>query len=349
MSNIKFLKLLRNSFWICIILVSCKEKKQQEQGGKKEEKPPIVDVIVAKTQSTSKVIEANGSIVANEYVELHPEVSGRIVYLNIPEGASITQGTVLARINDAELQAQLRKTGVQLEMAQKTEQRLAKLLEIKGINQADYDVSLNQVNTLKADLEYTKTLIEKTVLKAPFSGVIGLRQISLGAYITPASILATMQQVSTLKVDFTLPEEYANNFRKGSVVEVEVDVNTHKRCKAVVIAKEPQINLTTRNQKTRAILQGCNVNPGTFVKVYINTGNDKNSILVPTNSIIPDDIGKKIVVVRNGLAHYTTIETGERTTENVEVTRGISQGDTIVVSGVLFTKPEKPVTIRKVL
>jgi membrane fusion protein, multidrug efflux system len=191
-------------------------------------------------------------------------------------------------------------------------------------------------------------LIDKTVLRAPFTGLIGLRQISQGAYISPTTIIATMQQVNKLKVDFTVPEEYSTFIRQGSVVEVAVDNNGASRCKAVVIAREPQINQTTRNLLIRASLSNCNANPGTFTKVYFSTGGPKSNIMIPTNAIIPDDKNKKVVIVKNGMATYAVVETGVRQENVVEITKGLAKGDTVVVDGVLFARPDKPVKIRKV-
>ena len=331
-----------------LFFIECGKEKKKEDLSKKADPPAIVDVIVAQNQAISSVTEANGSVLANEFVELHPEVSGRVIYLNIPEGTTVAKGTILARINDSDLQAQFNKIKVQIELSQKTEQRLTKLLSINGIGQAEYDVALNEVNSLNADLEYTKVLIDKTILRAPFSGVIGLRQVSQGAYITPTTILATMQQVNKLKVDFTVPEEYSGVIRKGSIVEVAVEGQNNSRCKAVVIAREPQINQTTRNLLIRAILSNCTANPGTFAKVYFSSGSARSSITIPTNAIIPDDKNKKIVVIKGGKAAYAFIETGVRKEGFVEITKGISVGDTIVVDGVLFARPDKPVKIRSV-
>ncbi len=332
---------------MCLLVTGCQSKKK-EDSKPKEDQPAIVDVLVAYPEAISDTVEANGSIVANEYVELHPEVSGRLTYLNVPEGKAVAQGTVIAKVFDGDLQAQLNKLKVQLELAQKTEQRLAKLIAINGVNQSDYDVALNQVNSLKADMAYTQTLIEKTVLKAPFTGVVGLRKVSQGAYVTPATLLATLQQTSVLKVDFTVPEEYASAVRKGAVLQVEVDVPTKNTCKATVVAIEPQINLSTRNLQVRAILSKCEANPGSFVKVYIPNGVGKKSIMVPTNAIVPDDKNKKLIVIKNGMPTYANVETGLRTEEYVEIKSGVVQGDTIVVGGVLFARPGKPVKIRKV-
>jgi len=314
----------------------------------KEAPPTVVDVIVAGTQGLTNTVEANGNIVANEYVELHPEISGRITYLNVPEGHTIAQGTVIARINDADLQAQLSKSKVQLDLAQKTEERYKQLLNVNGINQADYDNALNQVNSLKADIQYTQTLIDKTVIKAPFSGIVGLRQVSPGAFVTAANIIATIQQVSKVKIDFTIPEEYSNLIKKGSLVDVEVDAAQQLRKKAVVIATEPQVNQSTRNLKIRAILREGTANPGAFVKVFVDAGGNKKAIMIPTNSIIPEDKNNQVILVKNGKASFVNVKTGMRESNNVEVVSGIQAGDSVVVTGVLFARPKSVLKVRSV-
>ena len=327
-----------------ITVLSCKGK--PEPGKPKESPPTVVDIIVASPQAISNTVEANGSVVANEYVELHPEVSGRIIYLNVAEGHAVAQGTIIARINDADLQAQVSKSKVQLDLAQKTEERYQKLLEVNGLNQADYDNALNQVNSLKADIRYTQTLIDKTVIRAPFSGVLGLRQVSPGAFVTAANIIVTIQQVSKVKIDFTIPEEYSNIIKKGNRVDVEVDAAQKTTKKALVIATEPQVNLSTRNLKVRAILEGGSANPGAFVKVLVDAGGDKKAVMIPTNSIIPDDKNNQVILVKNGKASFVNVKTGVRESNNVEIISGIQPGDSVVVTGVLFARPKAPLKVR---
>lgn len=190
--------------------------------------------------------------------------------------------------------------------------------------------------------------IDKTVLRAPFNGVIGLRQASPGAYVTPSSILATIQQVEKVKVDFTVPEEYGNIIRKGNYVNVEADAASQGKQKALIVATEPQANTNTRNLLVRALLEGGTANLGAFVKVYIQAATDKNSVLVPASAIIPEDKDKTLVTVVKGKAKFVKVETGVRQANNVEITSGVNAGDTIVVSGVLFTKPDAPVKVRSV-
>ncbi len=334
-------------FSVILLAGACKEKQEapkQNQG----QQAIVVDVIIAGYQPISNTVEANGTVVANEYVELRPEVNGRLTYLNVPEGSYVQQGTVIARTNDADLQAQLSKTKVNLEMSMKTEERLRKLLAINGVNQADYDIALNAVNSFKADINYTQSLIDKTIVKAPFSGVIGLRQVSPGAYLTTANIIATIQQLDKVKIDFTLPEEYSNLIRKGLTVDVMTDVAKKTIRSATVQAIEPVVNQNTRNLKVRALLDGGRLNPGAYVKVMVNSAKDARGIMVPTNALLLDDKNKQLVVVKKGKAAFVNIETGVRMDENVEVVKGINPGDSIVVTGVLFARPKSQLKIKSV-
>ncbi len=327
-------------------IVSCTSKKEPPP---KTNQATIVDVIIAQTKSLTHTVEVNGAVLANEYAELRPEISGRITYLNLPEGTLIAKDAVIARINDADLQAQVAKSKVLLDLYTKTEERLRKLLAVNGVNQADYDVALNNVNSTKADIVYTQAQIDKTVIRAPFSGTMGLRQVSPGSYVTPATILATIQQVDKLKIDFTIPEEYTNIIKKGNTVEVETDALSKTRRKAVIIATEPQIIQTTRNLKVRALLDNNGkVNPGAFVKVFVSAGADTKAIMVPTNSIIPDDKNSQLVIVKDGKASFINVQKGLREANNVEITKGVNVGDSVVVTGVLFARPKSPLKVRSV-
>jgi membrane fusion protein (multidrug efflux system) len=278
---------------------------------------------------------------------IQSEVSGRVTFLQIPEGGSVSAGTVLARINDADLKASQQKINVQLDLAQKNEVRLKKLLAIGGINQADYDVVLNQVNTLKADLAVLQAQLDKTVIKAPFAGTLGLRMISMGAYVTPATVITTIQQVNQLKIDFSVPEFYAQKIKKGAVVHVQ-SADNKVSADAVVTATEPLVNATTRNLKVRAVLKGQAFNLGAFVKVSIDATSPANSILIPSNCIIPESTVKKVVVIKDGIGQLVEVETGERNEGLIQIVKGLSVGDSIAVSGVLFVKPNSPVKVRSV-
>ena len=331
-----------------IILTSCKSKKIDDKTKAPTAPPTNVDVVIATAKQISNTVEANGTVIANELLEIHPEISGRLTYLNIPEGTTIAANTVIAKINDADLQAQLSKSKVQLDLAKKTEERLKKLLSISGINQADYDLALNNVNNIKADIDILKAQIDKTIIKAPFSGLLGLRNISPGAYVTPTTALVTLQQVDKIKIDFTVPEQYTHLIKKGSAIDVLTNFNKTK-LKATIVATEPEINNATRNLKVRAILNDGKLQTGSFVKILLQAGDNNQSIMIPTNAIIPDADSKKLVLVKDGKGKFVNVETGLRTATGVEITKGINVGDTVIVTGVLFVKNNSIVKVKKVL
>ena len=325
-------------------LLSCKGKINPAPA---KNPPVLVDVILANPQKIINTVEANGTTIANEFVELHPEVSGRVIFLDIPEGSFVTKGTMLARINDEDLEAQLNKSRVALDLAQKTVSRYKQLLAVNGINQSDYDAALNTLQNDQADIRYEQALIDKTLIRAPFDGVLGLRQISPGAYVTPSDIIASLQQINRVKIDFTLPVEYSNLVKMGNVVDIEANDGKNFYGKARILAVEPQANTATRNLMVRALLLKGTLPTGSFVKVEIGNAGT-HAIMIPTNSVIPDDKNNQVVLVRNGLAKFVNVMTGIRQADNVEITQGIQPGDTVVVSGVLFARPDHPVTIRSI-
>lgn len=310
--------------------------------------PVEADITIIKKEPFTYGIEANGSVLANEFVELKPEMNGRLVQLNINEGNHVSEGALLAKIYDEDLQAQLRKYQSQLDIADKTVQRFKKLLDVNGLNQQEYDQAVSVADGLRADIDFTKAQIRKTEVRAPFSGLIGLRSVSPGAYVSQAQVLATLQQVNNLKVDFVLPEGQMSSIKNG--MEVSVKTAQGKEHKAKVIAIEPQINAGTRNVKVRAIIQdkADDVSPGSFVVIGISDGNSDGSILIPTSAIVPESRSKKVALIKNGVVQMQEIETGYRTADKAVVTSGLNVGDTIALSGILFLKPGAPITVRSV-
>lgn len=333
------------TFSLILGVIACKEKPKSID--KFNPNASVnVDITIADTQRVEKQIEVNGSVLANEYVELHPEVNGRLTFLQVSEGKLIQAGTVIARLNDADLQAQLSKAKAQLDLAIINEQRNKQLLAVKAINQSDYDVSLQQVKSIQADVAYTQSLIDKTVVKAPFTGQIGLRQVSVGAYINTSTTIATLQSLGNLKMDFTIPELYGSYVAVGKKVKISLLNADDKKMDATITAIEPQIIASSRNLKVRTSFKG-NILPGAYTKVYLQELKTSTSIMLPSNVIIPDSKSKQIVIVKNGKAKFVNVETGYRTQTAVEITKGIQKGDSVIVAGMLFVKDGSKLKIGK--
>ena len=281
-------------------LAACGGKKKKQAANAtppRQQQVMRVDGYIVTTQPFAENIEVPGSIIANEGTEIHPEVSGRIVALNVAEGKYVSRGTLLAKLYDGDLQAQMKKVMVQLDIAKKTEERQAQLLKIQGISQQDYDLSLLQVNNLKADIDIIRTSISKTEIRAPFSGKLGLKNISPGAYVTPATIIAVINQVDQLKLDFTIPEKYTTQIKIGQIVTFSYEGSSAKFT-AKVSATEASVAENTRSLSVRAIIQGKDAGllPGAFAKVELHFDPDPNAILIPTQAVLPQARGKKVIV-----------------------------------------------------
>jgi len=325
------------------LIISCKPKSKEHVST--VNLPVIVEVVVAGNEDVSNNIEVNGSVLSNEMVDLHPEVSGRLVYLNLPDGATVKEGTLLARVNDAELQAQLEQQKTQLDLATKTLKRLDDLLKVNGVNQADYDAALSHFNTILANMKVINAQIDKTVIRAPFSGELGIRVVSPGAYVTPQTLIGSLHQTDKVKIDFTVPETFASLVIKGNQVKIQTD-GFDENLDAIITAIEPQINTVSRNIKVRAMLVNGIIHPGAFVKVYLEQ--NRKGIMVPSNAVIPDALSNQVVLVKKNKAIFVNVETGLRNANLIELSGGVSPGDSIIVSGMLFVRPGAPVQVKKV-
>ena len=303
-----------------------------------------------KKEAAQENIEVPGNIVANEMAEIHPEVSGRIVQLNVAEGKYVGKGTVLARLYDGDLRAQLNKLQIQLALAQKTEERQAQLLKIQGISQQDYDISLLQVNSLRADIGILQTSISKTVVRAPFSGKLGLKNISPGSYVSPASVIAIINQTDQLKLDFSVPEKYIDKIKTGQLVTFTFE-GSKKQLGAKVIATESNVTENTRSLTVRAAVIGKieDLLPGAFAKVQLSFDPDPNALLIPSQAVLPQARGKKVILYKGGTAIFADVTTGVRDSSKVQIIDGLKPGDTVVVTGLLSVRPEAKIQIGKIV
>ncbi len=305
---------------------------------------------IVKAKTLDNNIQASGSLLAYEDVELHPEVSGKIIDLNLQEGKAVSKGTLLVKLYDADLQAQLKKLQVQRVTAEKTAQRLKQLLAINGIGQQEYDNAALQLDNIDADIMITQAAIAKTEVRAPFSGVIGLKNVSLGAVISPATTIATLQQIDQLKIDFTVPEKYTDAVGVGDVIKFTVD-GQEETFNGKVYAIEPKIDEATRSVKIRAQVQNSKAKlyPGAFAKIDLGLKSIENAYMVPTQSIIPEARNKKLIIVKDGKADFRVVQTGVRSQSYIQITDGVNEGDTIVTTAIMYVKPNMGLKVMKIV
>lgn len=307
-----------------------------------------VEGFVVKTSPLSEQVTTSGSLLPAEETELHPEASGRVVQLNLPEGKAVRKGELLLKIFDEDLKTQLRKIEAQLKQAEITEQRLAELLKVKGVSQQEYDLAVLQTQTLRADLELLRVNIAKTELRAPYDGVLGLRRISPGAYVTPASAVGSIRSNTALKLDFAVPEKYSQQVQPGQSLEFKVEGNPMPR-RATVQATEQRITETSRDLQVRAIVADSRgLLPGAYAEVSLIVGAKKSALMIPSQAVVPQAREKQVILSKGGKAVFVTVKTGVRQAGMVEITEGIAPGDTVCTTGMLFLRPGAPIKFSKV-
>lgn len=335
---------------LLLLISACKEEKKSQKTTEASKMGPLsVEALVIQPSSLADVIEVAGNVLPYELTEIRPEISGRVISINFKEGSYVEKNTLMVKLFDQDLQAQLNKLKVQLQIAEKTEERERELLKISGISQQDYDLSLLQVNNIKADMELIRVNIGKTEIRAPYSGRIGLRNISLGAYVTPSTLITTIGQVNQKKISFSVPEKYSAEIKTGMKVDFNIEGN-ELTYSANVLASETIIESQTRNLRVIAAVndQNNNLIPGSFAKVKLTLGMNEAAISIPSQAIIPSARSKQVVVYKNGNPQFVDVTTGIRTADVVQVKSGLAVGDTIITTGLLFVRKDSKLKLSKV-
>lgn len=319
----------------------------QAQGGGRGGKLSV-DAMIIKPAPLDNKLNVTGSVLPNESLELKSEVSGKITAIHFREGKQVSKGELLIETNDDEIAAQLEKQKYNRKLNEDNEFRQRKLLEKDAISQEEYDNALNRLNTTVADIRLLEAQLAKTKIAAPFAGVIGLRFVSEGAYISPNTAIATLYNISPAKIEFAIPGRYSTQVVPGKRIRFTIESDL-KIYEGQVYAIEPRIDPATRTLKIRAMAEnrGGSLLPGQFVKVELVLESMANAILVPTEAVIPEQAGKKVFILENGKAKEVFIETGIRTANSLEVLSGLKANDTLLTTGILQLRKGMDVQISK--
>jgi len=308
-----------------------------------------VTVITLKKETLKNQLNVTGTILPNESVSLRPEVSGLVTKISFKEGQYVSKGTPLLYLNDNDLQAQYQKLEYTQKLFESQENRQKQLLAREAISQEEYDIVLNQYNTTLSDLKLVEAQIQKTIVRAPFNGTLGLRQVSEGSVIGTGDIIATVVNMDPIKIEFSIPERYANMVEVGAPVFFSSE-STKDEAEGSVYAFEPQIDAATRTLKLRAQSsnKGGKFLPGMFVKIRFVLGEIDSALMVPAESVIPELQGYKVFVVgKDQKAEERSVEIGTRTESHVQITKGLEEGEMVLTSGVLQARPGSLLKITK--
>lgn len=327
-----------------------KTASDKKQNPNQQNQQITVDGFIIKSAVLENDIKAIGNVKANEEAEIRSEVSRKIRGIYFKEGAFVGRGKTLFKLDSDDLTAKLRRQEVDERLAITKLEREKQLLEKGLTSQAEYDVLETTLEQIRADINITRIDISKTYVRAPFSGIIGLRNVSNGAYVTPQTVLTTMQDVSRVKIDFSIPEKYIYLFNKGQKIKFRVE-GIQEEFEAEVYASEPKVENNTRSLVLRAVTNnpGKKLLPGTFANVTFLISENKDAMMIPTEALIPKLKGQSVYVVREGKAVLTDIEIGERTESMIQlISENIKPGDTIVTTNILRIRDKMPVKVGNV-
>lgn len=303
---------------------------------KRNKKALNVTAEIVRPRLLTDEIIVSGRLLPDEEVNLSFETSGKIVNIYFSEGSKVKKGELLAKVNDGPLQAQLKKLEAQLQLAQDRVYRQNALLEKDAVSKEAYEQVLTDLATLRADIELIKENIAQTELRAPFDGIIGLRQVSEGSYASTGTIIATLTKISPLKIEFAIPERYASEIKQGMGLDFSIEGHLEP-LQAKIYATESKVDEVTHTLPVRALYPNLHEKllPGRFANIRIKTKEITNAIAIPTEAIVPEMGVDKVFLYKNGKAQPVTITKGIRNEERVQILKGLTPGDTILTSGTM--------------
>ncbi|MFZ1321761.1 MAG: efflux RND transporter periplasmic adaptor subunit [Ignavibacteria bacterium] len=330
------------------LLSGDKKDSGNKSGPDSKNMPTPANGFIVNAVELDNSIKVIGSIVANEEVELRSELSKKVTGIYFKEGSYVSRGKLLFKLDDSDLDAQMNKLEIQNEIVEKNLNRIQQLYDKNLSTSEELDNLQNESDRINAEMEILAIQIDKTNIRAPFSGIIGFKNVSTGSYVTPAVVLANIQETGKVKLDFSVPEKYVTAFDKGQTITFNVEGESEEFT-GTISAFEPKLDGTTRSLTVRAICQnpGRKLLPGTFANVNLNLNSIKDAIMIPTQALIPKLKGHDVFVLKNGSALLIDVVTGVRTENQIQILSGINAGDTILTTNILRLKTGMPVVIDK--
>ncbi len=324
-----------------------KEAAKGGKGGGKKGGPVSVRVMIVKDTTVINNIDVTGTIDANERVNLISQTAGNITGIYFKEGQRVSKGQLLVKVYNQDLQASAQQLQYQEKLAGQIEYRNKVLLEKEAISKEEYETSLTSLNSLKAQSDIIKAQISRTEIRAPFSGTIGLRNVSPGGYLSPSTSIATLVNIDPAKVTFSVPERYLPLIQPGSKIQFTVAASG-KQYPATVYAIEPAIDPNSRSAVIRAEAPNPNnvLTAGSFAKINLTLDQIPKTIMIPPEVVVPDLKSSIVYLVKNGLATPTPVKTDLRTDTKIQITDGLKPGDSLIVSAIIQMRAKIPVVVK---
>ncbi len=315
-------------------------------GGAGGPPPPAVLVGKAETGAVSHEIAAVGSLRSNESVVIQPEITGRVSEISFNEGEAVAKGASLIRLDDSVYRAELQQAEAQLALSKANFERASDLFKRGNAAARSRDEALAQMRVADANVALARALLEKTNITAPFDGVLGLRQVSPGDFVKPGDKIVNIENINPVKVDFRIPEVHAAVLNVGQEIEVVLDPLPGKSFKGAVYAIDPLIDPNGRAVLLRAQVEntGNQLRPGMFARVTLVLERRENAILLPETAVFPMGLKRFVFKAVDGKAVRAEVETGMRREGKVEIIKGVTLDDMIVLEGHFKVQDGRPMT-----
>jgi membrane fusion protein (multidrug efflux system) len=320
-----------------------------EQGQKAAATPMGLPVKAAAARSgtVTSEITAVGTLLANESVVIRPEVAGRVTAIHFKEGQTVSASMRLVTLDASEVQAQLDASRADERLSEQRAERATELFKKNFISQQALDDAREAFKKASARRREDEARLAKTEIRAPFAGVVGLRQVSAGAYLRAGDDIVRLDKIDALKLDFRVPEVFLGRLRKEQPVMLRVDAYPRENFTGQVYALETTVDEKTRTVLSRARVAnpGARLKPGMFARVSLELGSRANAVLVPEQALVPRGDRNFVFKVIDGKAALTEVAIGSRTPGEVEITKGVAAGELVVTDGQMKLQNGSPVAI----
>jgi len=306
-----------------------------------------VEAVKVGTAAMPQTITAVGSLRSDESITVRPEVAGRISAILFNEGQRVGKGATLVKLDPSINQADVEQARANLKLAKSKFDRAVDLAKSNFISGQAKDEAENNLRVAEASLQLAEAKLAKTEIKAPFSGVIGLRVVSIGDYVKEGSDVVNLEAIDPLKVDFRVPEIYMRQVKVGQPLEIALDALPGKTHDGRVFAINPLVDATGRSIVIRAQVKNADttLRPGMFARVRLITKDQQDALVIPEQAIVPQGDEQYVFRVVDGKALRTKVAVGRRRDSKVEIVTGLAAGDVIVSAGQLKLRDGTPVAV----
>jgi membrane fusion protein (multidrug efflux system) len=308
-----------------------------------------VEVGRIEVTTVNEEVEALGTLSADESVVIAPEIAGRVVSLGFKEGERVKKGQELVKLDTAILDAELKQAQADLSLARDTFQRNQSLVQRGAGTQVALEQATAQLASNEARLQLAQAKLAQSTIVAPFNGVVGLRSVGVGDYVSVGKTLITLTNIDPIKVDFRVPEIFLSRVKVDQPIRVKVDAVPGRDFEGRIFAIDPVVDVNGRAIRLRAAIPNADLvlKPGLFARIIIIVDQRENALVVSETAVVPDGVGKMVFVVQDGKARRVSVELGRRLPGKVEIAKGLTPEMQLVTAGQMRLRDGAAVSVKQ--